>query len=193
MARSTLIAFGLVIVAIAAAIILLVTGGGASAGADDTQGDVRVSKGTDKPEKLAMADIRSATAARDGSDLVLEVEMDDSLPRELTKEALSWRWEIYESGQMTWLVSATVDLEPNVSVLATQTDYQASSTGDPFPGDIELSGSTVTVRLRSDEIDGFPGSFDWLVKTSLDGDRIETASAVASDRVPDDGYLRVDG
>ena len=193
MSRSTLMAFGLVVVAIAAAIVLLLTGGGASAGADDAQGDVRLSKGTGKPEKLALADIRSATAARDGSDLVLEVEMDDSLPGELQKEALSWRWEIYESGQMTWLVSATVDLEPNVSVLATQTDYQASSAGDSLPGDIELSGSTVIVRLHSDEIDGFPDSFDWLVKFSLDGDRIETSSAVASDRAPDDGYLRVDG
>ena len=45
----------------------------------------------------------------------------------------------------------------------------------------------------SDEIDDFPDSFDWLVKASLDGDRIETSSVVASDRAPDDGYLRVDG
>ena len=119
--------------------------------------------------------------------------MASDVPQELPQQALGWRWEIYEKGQMTWLVSANVDLGPNASVLSTQTDFQGSTVDDTLPGQIRVEGSTLTIRIRSAEIEGFPSDFEWLVKSSLDGDRAAAKSALAEDKAPDGGFQRVTG
>ena len=191
MSRTT-IAIIAVLVFVGAGIALLATGGGSSeARATDDRGDVSVGDGKNGPKDTSLADIDAAEISKDGSEIVLEADMVSDIPRKLPDQALSWRWEIYEAGQMTWIVSANVDLGPNVSVLATQKNYSSSTVDDRLPGDIEVEGSTMTVRLRTDEIEGFPSSFDWLIKTSLDGSRIEARSAIASDQVPDEGFLEV--
>jgi hypothetical protein len=92
---------------------------------------------------------------------------------------------------MTWLVSANVDLGPNVSVVATQAGYQASTVDETLPGEISLDGRTLTVRLTQTEIKGLPTDFDWLLKTSLDGDRTKPTSGLAQDTAPDSGFFRV--
>lgn len=186
------IAIVAVLVMVGAGIALLVTGGGSSAArATDDRGDVSVGEGKNEPKDTSLADLDSAEIRKDGSSILLEVDMVSEIPRRLPDQALAWRWEIYEAGQMTWIVSANVDLGPNASVLATQKDYSFSTVDDRLPGDIEVDGSRLTVTLRADEIDGFPSSFDWLVKTSLDGSRIQARSAIATDQVPDEGFLEV--
>ena len=192
MNRSTVIAFALVAAAVIAAIALLVTGGG-QGGSDDPTGDVAIGEGGQPPADTSIADVQRATVRREGAEIVFEVRMASDVPTELPKQSMTWRWELYEGGQLTWLVSANVDLGPNVSVLATQTEYQASTVDESLPGRIDVEGSTVTVRIEPDQIDGFPAGFDWLVKTSLDGSRAAAKSAVAEDLAPDGGYQRFDG
>src|SRR5687767_14504568 len=184
MSRKTLIAFGLAVIAVIAAVVLLVTGG-SEGSTDDALGDVELTDGGSQPRDLSVVDIRKATVTADGDELVFEATMQESIPEELPKQALGWRWELYEGGQMTWLVSANVDLGPNVSVIATQTGYQASTVDDTLPGEIAIDGPTLTVRLTRSEIEGLPAEFDWLLKTSLDGDRAKATSALAEDTAPD--------
>ncbi len=192
MERRTLILLGIVIIAVGVSVILLVTGGAApEASADDAKGDVKVGRGGTRPKDTSIADIQTATVRHDGSDLIFSVVMVGDIPREFSKEALSWRWELYESDRLTWIVSANVDLGPNVSVVATQKNYSTSTVDDTLPGEIDLEGKTLTVRIRADDVDGFPAAFAWFVETSLDGSRLKATSALAKDRAPDGGFLQL--
>lgn len=192
MSRSASIVLGAVALAVLVAIVLLATGGNSNLSAADESGDVEVSKGGGAPSELGIVDIREALVRAEGDDLVFEVTMEDRIPGKLRKEALAWRWELYEGGQMTWLLSANVDLGTNVSVVATQAGYQASTVDESLPGEVEIAEETITVRLDRSEIRGMPARFDWLLKTTLDGDRTKATSAIAEDQAPDTGFLRVD-
>ena len=189
--RRSVLALGAVLAAVAVSVVLLITGGADTHSVQDPAGDVTFTEGEGAPRDDALADIVKASVRRVGDGLVFEVEMNDAVPNKLAKQAMGWRWEVYEGGQMTWLLSANVDLGPNVSVVATQTNYSASTVDDTLPGSISVDGSNITVELDASGIEGFPLEFDWLLKTMLDGNRSEATSALAEDRAPDAGYLKV--
>lgn len=170
-------------------IVLLVTGGPPEGElAKDPAGDVSVSEGDSPPQEHSLADIRSARVYFHASQIVFEAEMAVAIPEDLESERMSWRWEILEGGSETWIVSANVGGgEPVASVLHPQTGYGASTNDDTFPGGIDWTGKTLYVRLNAAGIENFPAMFTWRLEASLDGDRRDPRSAVASDTAPDSG------
>lgn len=188
--RSTAIAIVAVVLVIAFGIWLLVSGGSSSGtSSDDPAGDVAVGKGRRPPSDLAPADLTGGGAGIDGSELTLTAEVDGEVPGELKDGALSYRWEIFENGNNTWIVTAGVDVGVTASMLATQFDYESSTIDETLPGDVRIDGSTVTVTVDTGDLDDFPSDFQWSLQTSLDGVRTETGSAVATDRMPDGGTV----
>lgn len=178
------------VAAVLAVIIVLLLTGGAPEGelAKDPAGDVSVSEGDSPPQEHSLADIRSARVYLQASQIVFEAEMAVAIPDDLKSERMSWRWEVLEGGSETWIVSANVDGgEPVASVLHPQTGYGASTTDDTLPGGIDWTGKTLYVRLNIAEIENFPTTFIWRLESSLDGDRRDPGSAVASDTAPDSG------
>ncbi len=194
MKRSIAIAASAVIALVLIAITILAGGGDETARVvNDVTGDVRVERGPKAPGDLARADIGRAliTSGEDG--IELEVEMATSIPSKLATESLEWRWEIYEDDALTWIVVGNVNEGPSASLVATQSDYSASTLDGSFPGRITVNDRTVLIRLDADGIDGFPSAFEWFVTTSLDGDRLATGSAEAADRAPRRGRARLGG
>jgi hypothetical protein len=191
MSTRTLIVFGVVLAVVIAIIVLLVTGGGGLINSDnDDTGDVTLSDGPAAPEDTSVADISRVEVNSDNGELTFEVEMESDIPRRVKGGSLAWRWEIYEEGQMTWLVTANVDLGPTASLVATQRDYSSSTIDDTLPGNIKIEESTLRIQVRSNKLKGFPDTFDWLLKTSLDASRTKANSAIAEDQVPNSGYLQ---
>jgi hypothetical protein len=187
----TVIAFSAILVVVAVIIVLLVTGGGGGVNADtDANGDVTVSEGPSAPSDTTVADISAVEVSSEKGDITFEAEMASDIPRRVKDGSLAWRWEVYENGQMTWLVTANVDLGPNASIVATQKDYSSSTIDDTLPGSIEVDGTTLRINVRTKKVEGFPQTFEWLLKTSLDGSRTKANSAVAEDVAPDSGYLQ---
>ena len=185
------VTFSAILVVVVVIIILLVTGGGGALDADsDPDGDVTVSEGPNAPPDNALADISGVEVSADQGNITFQAEMASDIPRRVKNGSLAWRWELYEDGRMTWLVTANVDLGPNASLVATQKDYSSSTIDDTLPGSIEVEGTTLRIQVRANKLKGFPKTFDWLLKTSLDANRTEANSAVAEDVAPDSGYLQ---
>lgn len=174
---------------LAVIIVLLVTGGPpVEELAKDPSGDVTLSDGPAAPPDRSLADVRSAQVYLKASQIVFEAEMAAPIPRSLKNETMSWRWEILEGGSETWIVSANISVkEPIASILGTQSGYGASTNDETLPGGIDSTGNRLFVRLNPTEIDGFPSEFTWRLTTSLDGDRGDAGSAVASDSAPESG------
>jgi hypothetical protein len=187
----TIVVFSVILAVVVAIIILLVTGGGGAINSDsDPEGDVTVSEGPDAPPDTTLADISRVVVSADNGEVTFEAEMASAIPRRVKNGSLAWRWEVYEGGEMTWLVTANVDLGPNASLVATQRNYQTSTIDDTLPGSIEVEGTTLRIQVRTNKLKGFPETFDWLLKTSLDASRTKANSALAEDLAPDSGYLQ---
>lgn len=181
-----------VIVLVALAAVWLLSGAGDSGGStSDPKGDVVVTKGPKRPADIKLADLTEGSIVLEDGSAVFEATVDQNVPDALDGEAIAFRWEITENGQVTWIVSASVDVERTASVVATQVDYRSSTIDQSLPGDLVVEGGTVTVTLETDGLEGFPSAFDWTLQTELDGDRVRSPSAVAKDSVPNEGSLRV--
>lgn len=197
------VVFAIVALALAAVIVLLVTGGpppasppvqdGGVAEPNDPAGDVTLTQGDNAPTGTGLADVIAAHVYTSGNDLIFEARLGQAVPRRARGQALDLRWEVVESGQTTWLVTANFDVGPTASLI---TQIQGSSYGSStfdgsFPGDIKLEGDLVVVTLRPDELPEdappFPESFTWVLFSSLDGAPGDPASALAQDRAPDAG------
>jgi hypothetical protein len=191
MSTRTLAVFGVVLAVVVAVIALLVTGGGGGINSDnDDGGDVSVSKGPAAPRDTNVADISRVEVTSEEGEVTFEAEMASDIPQRVKGGSLAWRWELYEEGQMTWLVTANVDLEPNASLVATQRNYFSGTVDDTLPGSINIEGSTLRIQVQANKVKGFPEKFEWLLKTSLDASRTKENSAVAEDLAPDSGYLQ---
>ena len=187
----SLLVLGILAVA-AAAIAWLLSGAGGSGGSTtDEKGDVVVTKGAKRPSDTKLADLTEGSVALEDGSAVFEATVNSQVPDALDGEAIAFRWEVIENGQVTWIVSASVDVERTASVVATQVDYRSSTIDDSLPGDLVVEDGTVTVTLETEGLDGFPSSFDWTLRTELDGDRTRSPSAIAKDSVPNEGSLRV--
>ena len=160
---------------------------------NDPKSDVIIGKGSNRPRNVQIADIRNVTVRNEDGIVTLEAVMGKPLALRLPQESGVWRWEIYEDGTMTWIVSATVDVGPNASIIATQKDFSATTINDSLPGDVKIAGNKITVTLESGELKGFPQRFETVLKTTLDANRSKASSAVAEDRAPDGGELSVGG
>lgn len=185
--RPLAIATVIVVAVIVALVIFLVSGGGPrESGGDDNEGDVLIEDGPQVPTQPDAADIQEASVAVAGDELKFTAVMASDVPT-LDEGSLEWRWELEEGGIQTWILTANVALEPTAHLIATQKDYSSSTIDDTLPGDIAIDGSLVTVTLRVDDIDGFPGTFQWTLLTTLDASRGVARSATAHDRAPDEG------
>jgi hypothetical protein len=179
-------------IVVAAGVAFLLSGGGGSGASEkDPKGDVVVTKGPKRPQGITLADLTKGAVRFETGVAVFEATVDALIPEELEGEAITFRWEINESGQPTWIVSASVDVSRTASVIATQVDYRSSTIDESLPGELVVEGETVRVTLRTEELEGFPSSFDWTLHTELDGDRVTAPSSVAKDSIPDEGSLRV--
>ena len=176
-------------IVLAIIIVLLVTGGPPTDEIPaDAEDDVTVAEGPDAPENQALADVRSTRVYAEDEEIVFEAVMSTGIPKSLRKETMSWRWEVLEGGSETWIVSANVSVgDPIASVLSTQTGYGASTNDETLPGELQRNGNTVSVRLMPSEIEGFPSEFTWRLETSLDGNRGNARSALATDTAPQSG------
>lgn len=170
-------------------IVLLVTGGPPEGElARDRAGDVSMSDGASPPADSSFADVLSARVYLEASQIVFEAEMAAPIPTALNKQSMTWRWEVLEEGSETWVVSANSSGDdPVASLLSTQGSYGASTNDDTLPGGIDWTGKRLYVRLNASQIENFPTAFTWRLETSLDANRRDPASAVASDTAPESG------
>lgn len=176
-----------VVVTVGIAVALLATGGAdEEVPRDDPAQDVSVGQGS-PPADTSLADIIFADVYRSGTEIVFEGRLTATIPNRLKKKALDLRWEIFEDGARTWIVFATLDFGPTAYVKSETTQFAASTIDETMPGAIAVSGNTLTIRLRAGELEGFPDAFEWSLGTTFDADEEDTASAVATDRAPDDG------
>ena len=192
MNRSLLVALG-VGGAVILAVIILATGGAGPPGSEDATGDVVVSEGERAPEDVGIADVEEATVTRDGQSLVFVARMATDIPRRVRGGSLEFRWDLSENGTDTWLVSATVNISVSAAITSQRTTYGSSTIDDTLPGSVEVDGNTLTLRVDAARIEGFPAAFDWRLRTTLDADRSDPASATGSDTAPDAGAGTVDG
>ena len=182
------IALGVIAVIVAGTIWLLASGG-AEPSTEDPTGDVRVSKGGKAPDATEVADLLEGGARIENGRAIFEARVADDVPRSLRAGAMSWKWEVIEEGVVTWIVSANVDIERTASLVATQFDHSSSTIAGTLPGRLDAEGDTIRVTLELEELEDFPDAFSWTLGTTLDGDRTQASSAVAEDRVPDEGSL----
>lgn len=178
-----------VVVAIASIVILLVTGEPEPVRSfDDPGGDVVVGEGKKPPIDTTLADIKSADVTEDGDEVVFRAQLGGPVPNRLPDASFGLRWEVYEDGDSTFLVTSSLDIGPNASIVGERNDYGASTIEEQFPGSLEIDGDTISIRLRTEDIPDFPEEFGWLLQTTLDGNQGDPKSATAQDKSPDNGF-----
>ena len=174
---------------IAGAVWLFASASGPGGSSEDRSGDVVVGKGPKAPKEPAVADLRSASVEIADGTAVFEARVEGDIPDSFEDEAIEFRWEITEDDRMTWIVSASLSIEPTASVVATQFDYRSSTIDRSMPGELVVEGMTVRLTLEISEIERFPEAFAWTLESQLDGDRSKAGSAEAGDVIPDEGSL----
>ncbi|MGH9194126.1 MAG: hypothetical protein ACRD1T_00100 [Acidimicrobiia bacterium] len=172
-------------------VVLLLTGGTGTGRVKDVGGDTVAGVGPAPPGDPALADALDVSVSREGSDVVFTAVFAKDLPNRLSEGTVDYRWDVTEDGTPTWIVSANLNVGLNASVTAQQADFGASTVDDSLPGSVELKGDTLTIRLQVGDIEGFPETFDWSFRSSLDGDRSDPTSAIVEDTVPDSGSARL--
>jgi hypothetical protein len=169
-----------VVLIVVVLIVLLVSGGtDAPSKFHDPSGDVAIADGDHPPRDTTLADVVEADVSRDGDELVFRAVMSDDIPARVQNGSLAWRWDVYVGGTGAWILSADLDVGANASLTSTETNYGSGTIDDTLPGDIEVDGKT------------FPDDFTWTLGTTLDGDRGNPTSALATDTAPDEGRGRL--
>lgn len=189
--RSIAVVAAAIAAVLALVVILLVSGGTnePDVARGDASQDVAVGEGANPPTEVGLADIVSAEVTQGGSSLVFEARTAVQLPKKMPDGALVFRWEILEGATTTWIVNAEIGDGNRVSILDQAGGFGASTVDETFPGSITVSSNVLRVELRTEELTGWPGTFDWVLKTSLDADRGDGASALATDSAPDGGSV----
>ncbi len=183
------VVLAVVAVAIASIVVLLFTGEAEPVRTfEDVAGDVVVGEGDNAPTDTTLADVRSAEVHEEDGQIVFEARLGTPIPERLRDAAFSLRWEVYEGGDSTFLITANLDVGPNASILQEQGDFGGNTLDETFPGSLEVAGDTISIRLDAGEVPDFPSEFAWLLQTSLDGDQGDAQSARAEDRAPDQGF-----
>lgn len=187
--RRLAIVAAVVAAAVAAIVVLLVTGEAEPVRTfEDRAGDPTFEEGENAPTDVTLADIRAAEVRSEDGEVVFEAKLAGPIPNKVPDGALDLRWEVYEDGDSTFLITANLDVGPVASIIGERNDYGASTLGETLPGTLTIEDDTLTIRLDTEEIPDFPSEFGWLLHTSLDGDQGDPESARAEDRAPDDGF-----
>lgn len=178
----------IVIAAIAVLVYFLSTGGSEPIGTfEDPSGDVEVGAGENPATETALADIVSAEVRTDGEEIVFESKLGAPIPRKLKGESIDVAWKIFEGSNQTWSLSFNLDIGPNVSLFSPATNFGSGTFDDTLPGDFEIQGDVLVIRIRPADVPNFPAEFTWRLETSLDAGVGEPGSALAEDRAPDTG------
>jgi hypothetical protein len=178
--------------AIAVVVLVLTTGGPPGGGPSDATGDVTVGEGDSAPTDTTLADIVAASVSKEGEDIVFEAKLGDDIPRRIPDGSLELRWDVSENGDDTWIVSANLNVGPTAALTSQKTNYGSSTIDDSMPGSIEIDGDTLVVVVKAAQVEGFPASFNWTLKSTLDADRADPSSSVATDVAPDSGLGKVE-
>jgi len=187
--KQLLIVFVIVAIVLAVIIVLLATGGSTPENStEDARDDVVISEGDNPPEDPSLADIVDASVTDEGGQIVFEATVATEIPDDLGSLGLDWKWELYEGGATTWIVSANLDVGENATVFSPSSGTSYSTIDDRLPGEITIEGATLRLALDTTEIDGFPSDFTWKLTTKLDGAKGEAGSATADDFAPDRGF-----
>lgn len=183
------IASVIVAVVIGGLVVLLATGGSPPGEqAKDPSGDVEIEEGPDAPTDIALADVERARVYLHASQIVFEAQMAAPIPRSLKGQTMEWRWEIFEGGTETWLVSAHISVnEPVAALTAQRSNYATSTIDGKLPGGIDYRGNKIFVRLNPPGLKRFPSEFTWRLTTALDANRADPGSGVARDIAPATG------
>lgn len=182
---------GTIAVIAAVLIVVLISGGGG--GGSDPSGDLRVVEGeqprgaADLPVAASIADIVEADVRRDGDELVFTATSASSIPQELERSSLEFRFDVSEDDRNTWIVSATVNVTVTAAAVSQVTAYGSSTIDGTLPGSVEVSDETLTIRLEVSRIEDFPDSFEWALSTNLTAFRDLAGSTRVEDRFPDEG------
>lgn len=176
---------------IAVIILILATGGSPTGTNEDARDDVAIGEGASPPQDTTLADIVGAEVRREDGSIVFVATMGDDIPKKVPNGSVEFRWDVSEDGDDTWIVSANLNLGPTAAVTSQKTSYGSSTIDGSMPGSIEIDGDKLIVTVKADKIDGFPTDFAWILKTTLDADRADPASAVATDTAPDSGPGKV--
>jgi hypothetical protein len=161
----------------------------------DAAGDVRVIEGrqpkgaADIPIAASVADIVGAEVSSRGADLVFRVTTAGPIPETFERSSLEFRFDITDQEGNGWILSSTVNVSPSAALVSATTDYTSTTIDDSFPGELDVSGRTLTITLDPTRVDGFPGSFEWALTTKLVVFRDLPRSAGAEDRYPDEGTI----
>lgn len=183
----------LAIVGAAVLIVIVLAGGGdPQATGGDRGSDVTLGEGNNPPGEAAFADITEASVTKSDGDVVFEVRMARDLSAKAPKDVLSFRWDLTENGEDSWIVSAEIVRRPVASLQSLGTSFGASTIDGTLPGTISVTGDKVTVTIQAADVEGFPASFGWKLTTTLDGDRADPSSAVVTDTAPDNGPGKVE-
>lgn len=180
-----------VVALIAVVIVVLATGGAGPGDGGEGGEDVQLGEGPGAPEDVTPADIAEATVTKEGSDIQFVAEMASEIPMRVEDGSLEFRWDVSENGNDTWIVSSTINVAVTAALTSQQTPYGSSTIDGTMPGEVTVRGTTLTIRFDASKVKGFPGNFEWRLKTTLDADRADPKSAVATDTAPDSGPGRV--
>jgi hypothetical protein len=188
--RRRLAVVAAVVAAAAAAIVVLLLTGEAEPVRtfEDRPGDVAFGEGENPPTETTLADIRSAEVRSESGQIVFDARLAGPIPNKLEGSSLDLRWEVYEGGDSTFLITASLDVGPVATIIGEKNGYGGSTLDETLPGTLTIVEDKLTIRLDAGEIPDFPERFGWLLKTSLDGDRGDPQSARAEDRAPDEGF-----
>lgn len=200
MSTRVAVALGALVALIAGIVILLASGGPVESGdaspesdSGEQTGDVVVAEGPEPPAETAVADIVEASVRKRGSTLVFRARMAERIPPRVKGGGMSWRWDIYEAGAGTWILSSNLDIGPVTSLTSTQSNYGSSTFDDTFPGTMVVEGKLLTITLRPEGLEDWPEDFEWVLGTQLDGAQGNPRSALATDTLPDEGRGTVEG
>lgn len=190
-----MLAIAAVVVAITLAVVLLLVTGGGGGGGVDEEGDAHFVKGK-QPRAAAgasiaaaVADISEASVADDGSRVVFEVTAAAPIPDEFERSSLEFRFDISEGGRKSWILSATVNVATTAALVSNSGDYSATTIDGRFPGKVEISKETLTVKLDPSRVETFPDEFEWALSSNLIAFRDMTGSTRAEDRFPNEGSV----
>lgn len=193
--RALAVVFAVVAAILAGIILLLATGGGGGGDSSriESPGDVEVGDGPAAPEDTGLADILFSDVTAEGGEFVFEARLGGEVPERLEGAALDLRWDIFEAGEETWIVSANFDVGPNASVLSADTSFGVSTFDGGLVGSVERDTDRLIVRFDPSTIEDFPRTFEWRLTTLLDAAPGDPTSALARDRVPNEGLRRFPG
>jgi hypothetical protein len=193
--KRTLIVIGLAGLVSIGIVILLVTGSEPTPLVADGR-DARYVEGKsyagsgDGRLAASIADLKNASLARDGSEVVFNATVFAPIPARLEGAALEFRWDLTGPDGRTWIVTGLIDKHTDASVQDASGGFGAGTVDGTLRGRLTTNGQTVELRFDASSIDGFPSEFDWKLSSTLVAFRNHSDSPRVEDSYPNEGVVR---